>query len=144
MAAGVDPNAFLESLPVDVEAVEPDGDDEENVKALIDSLNGEKRAEIDAFLPLSVDGERVTIGGVIDLLHLTPDRAEIVDYKTDLTRHAEAEYEKQLSVYYRVVEGVHPDREVSASIFYTRDGERREIESLDEDELRDLVRTHCE
>nr|WP_066416352.1 PD-(D/E)XK nuclease family protein [Halorubrum aethiopicum] len=114
------------------------------MKALIDSLNGEKRAEIDAFLPLSVDGERVTIGGVIDLLHLTPDRAEIVDYKTDLTRHAEAEYEKQLSVYYRVVEGVHPDREVSASIFYTRDGERREIESLDEDELRDLVRTHCE
>jgi superfamily I DNA/RNA helicase len=213
LAAGTEPNAFLESLPVDVEAVEPDlsafdpedgerspfavdvpesdgpasysphtfiddavfegdvggrgmefgtavhefaeryvlgervdpdGDDEENVKALIDSLDGEKRAEVDAFLPLSVDGERVTVGGVIDLLHLTPDRAEIVDYKTDLTRHAEAEYEKQLSVYYRVVDGVHPDREVSASIFYTRDGERREIEPLSEAELRDLVRAHRE
>jgi superfamily I DNA/RNA helicase len=122
-----------------VEGPEPDGRDESNVKALIDSLDGEKRAEIDAFLPLTVAGERVTVGGVIDLLHLTADRAEVVDYKTDLTRRAESEYRKQLSVYYHVVDGVYPDRSVSASIFYTHDGERRAIDPLSEAELRDLV-----
>ncbi|WP_245810762.1 3'-5' exonuclease [Halorubrum halodurans] len=121
------------------EGPEPDGRDESNVKALIDSLDGETRAEIDAFLPLTVDGERMTVGGVIDLLHLTADRAEVVDYKTDLTRRAESEYRKQLSVYYHVVDGVHPDRSVSASIFYTHDGERRTIDPLSEAELRDLV-----
>lgn len=54
----------------------------------------------DAYLPPSVDGERVTIAGVVDLVHVTPDRVERLDSKTDRGRHGEAEYRKQLSVYY--------------------------------------------
>ncbi|EMA72610.1 3'-5' exonuclease, partial [Halorubrum distributum] len=99
-----------------------DNPDKENVKELLESLDGETKAEIDAFLPLIVDDKEVTIGGIIDLLHITPDQIDIIDYKTDLTTHAQDEYEKQLSIYYHVVADQYPDREVTASIFYTNDG----------------------
>jgi len=127
------------------EAVDTGGNpDKENVRDFLESLDGEKRAEIDAFLPLTVDGDEVTIGGVIDLLHVTPDRVDIIDYKTDRTAHAEAEYTKQLSIYYHVVVDHYPDRSVSASLFYTDDGDRREIDPLSRSELKELVRTHRE
>ncbi|GAB7011261.1 UvrD-helicase domain-containing protein [Halorubrum trueperi] len=119
-----------------------DNPDKENVKEFLDSLDGEKKAEIDAFLPLTVDDKEVTIGGIIDLLHITPDRVDIIDYKTDLTTHAEDEYEKQLSIYYHVVADQYPDRSVTASIFYTNDGNRRRITHLSKSELREMVRTH--
>jgi len=45
---------------------------------------------------VSVGGQQVTISGIVDLLHVTDDWVEIVDYKTDRGRHAEAEYRKQL------------------------------------------------
>ncbi|GAB7011648.1 UvrD-helicase domain-containing protein [Halorubrum trueperi] len=123
-------------------AAEADNADKKNVKALIDSLDGDTDAEIDAFLPLTVDGERVTIGGVIDLLHRTPERVEIIDYKTDRSRHAEEEYEKQLSMYYHVVADRYPDRSVTASIFYTDGGNRRKINPLSKTEIRELVRRY--
>ena len=119
-----------------------DNPDKENVKEFLDSLDGKRKAEIDAFLPLTVDDKEVTIGGVVDLLHITPDQVDIIDYKTDLTTHAEDEYEKQLSIYYHVVADQYPDRSVSASIFYTDDGDRSEIEPLSKSELKELVRTH--
>ncbi|MFC5135983.1 MULTISPECIES: UvrD-helicase domain-containing protein [Haloferacaceae] len=119
-----------------------DNPDKENVKELLESLDGETKAEIDAFLPLTVDDKEVTIGGIIDLLHITPDQIDIIDYKTDLTTHAEDEYEKQLSIYYHVVADQYPDREVTASIFYTNDGDRRRITHLSKPELREMVRTH--
>ena len=122
------------------ESVTPDGRDETNVQSLLDSLDGDLHAEKQAFLPLDVDGERVTISGVIDLLHVTPERAEIIDYKTDLDRRAESEYQKQLSVYYHVVAELYPDREVTTAIFYTSDGEQKPIEPLSKTELRELVR----
>ena len=71
-----------------------------------------------------------------------PDHVDIVDYKTDLSDHAEEEYTKQLSIYYHVVVDRYPDRSVSASIFYTDDGDRSEIEPLSKSELKELVRTH--
>ena len=40
-------------------------EDERNVQSLIDSLNRELHAEEPAYLPLTVDGEQVTIYGVI-------------------------------------------------------------------------------
>jgi len=119
--------------------VDPDNGDEETVERFIDGLDGELLVEEDAYLPLSVDGERVTISGVVDLVHVLPDRIEIVDYKTDRGRHAEAEYRKQLSVYYHVVEDVYPDRDISAAILYTETGARQEIEPLSLGELRGLV-----
>jgi len=142
MEFGSDVHEFAERYVLG-EAVETgDNPDKEHVKALIDSLDGETRAEIDAFLPLTVDGEKVTIGGIIDLLHVTADRVEIIDYKTDLTAHAEAEYRKQLSIYYHVVADQYPDRSVTGSIFYTAAGTRQNITPLDTASLRELVLTH--
>ena len=142
MEFGSDVHEFAERYVLG-EAVETgDNPDKEHVKALIDSLDGETRAEIDAFLPLTVDGEKVTIGGIIDLLHVTSDCVEIIDYKTDLTTHAEAEYQKQLSIYYHVVADQYPERSVTASIFYTDDGDRKEIDPLSKVDLQDLVLTY--
>lgn len=142
MEFGSEVHEFAERYVLD-EGVDTDGDpDKENVREFLDSLDGKKIAEIDAFLPLTVDDKEVTIGGIIDLLHITPDRVDIIDYKTDLTTHAEDEYEKQLSIYYHVVADQYPDRSVSASIFYTDDGNRRRITHLSKSELREMVRTH--
>ncbi|EMA69975.1 UvrD-helicase domain-containing protein [Halorubrum kocurii] len=142
MEFGSDVHEFAERYVLGEAADTRGNPDKEHVREFLDSLAGEKTAEIDAFLPLTVDDEEVTIGGIIDLLHVTPDRVDIIDYKTDLTTHAEDEYEKQLSIYYHVVVDQYPDRSVSASIFYTADGDRRKIHPLSKSELRELVRTH--
>jgi len=124
------------------EAVDADNDDEQHVQTFLESLHGDTSAEIDAFLPLTVDDDQVTIGGIIDLLHVTADHVDVIDYKTDRTTHAADEYRKQLSIYYHVVADQYPDRSVTASIFYTDDGDRREITPLSKSELKDLVRAH--
>ena len=125
------------------EFVEPSGeteDDQRHVAAFLDALDGDLRVEEPAYLPLTVDGEQVTISGVIDLLCVTPETVEIVDYKTDRGRHAESEYRKQVSVYYHVVAQCFPDRNVSASILYTEDGTRIPVNPLSQDELVELTR----
>jgi ATP-dependent exoDNAse (exonuclease V) beta subunit len=122
------------------EDVEPDNEDQRHVASFLDSLSDELLVEEDAYLPLEVDGERITISGIVDLVHVTPDRVEVVDFKTDLGRHAESEYRKQLSVYVHVASAVYPERDVSASIFYTHDGARQPIEPLSVGELREEVR----
>ncbi len=139
MAFGSDLHEFAEAYALGDDVL-PANTDERNVKTLLDSLEGELRVEEDAFLPLDVDGDQITIGGVIDLLQVTPERAAIIDYKTDLDRSAESEYRKQLSVYYHVVASLYPEKDVSTSIFYTSDGEQQEIDPLGKAELRELVR----
>ena len=139
MAFGTRVHEFAEAYLLG-KNVTPDGEDEANLKRFLDSLSGATHPEEDAFLPLDVDGERTTISGVIDLLHVTPDRAGIIDYKTDLNRQAESEYRKQLSVYYHVVSALYPERTVTMSIFYTAAGDRVEIEPLGAEQLRELVR----
>ncbi len=81
------------------------------------------------------------IFGIIDLVHVRPNRVEVIDYKTDHGRHAKAEYRKQLSVYYHVLRELYPDREIPASIFYTADGVRKEIDSRERVDLTTLVKT---
>jgi ATP-dependent exoDNAse (exonuclease V) beta subunit len=76
---------------------------------------------------------------VADLVCVGSDRVRIVDYKTDLSDHAESEYRKQLSVYYHVVREVYPDRAVSAELFYTSEGECVEIDPLPIEALREVV-----
>jgi ATP-dependent helicase/nuclease subunit A len=122
------------------EDVEPQGDDQKRVQELLDSMDGELRIEESAYLPLEVDGKRVTIHGIVDLVHVTDDTVEILDYKTDRGRHAESEYRTQLSVYYHVLAETYPQREITASIFYTADGNRVTISPLSKDELGKLVR----
>ena len=119
--------------------VTPDNDDERNVKALLDGLSGELLVEERAYLPLEVDGRQFTLSGVIDLVHVTDDSVEIVDFKTDQSRHAESEYRVQLSVYYHVLEEWFSDRTVSASLFYTAEAARVRIEPLSESELMELA-----
>jgi ATP-dependent exoDNAse (exonuclease V) beta subunit len=125
------------------EAITPttdDTDDEKHVKAFLDSLTGDLHVEERAVLPLETDGERVTISGIVDLVHETPTEIDIIDYKTDRTQRAETEYRKQLSAYYHVLSACYPDKDVTASIFYTVDGQREFIDPLTLDQLQDLVR----
>ncbi len=109
-------------------------DDQINVKALLDSLDGEFKPEITAILPLNLNPQ-ITLVGIVDLLVLTDDKARIIDYKTDLGRHAESEYRKQLSVYYHVVSEQYPKRDVSIQIFYTADGELIKLSPMTISEL---------
>jgi superfamily I DNA/RNA helicase len=115
-------------------------EDEQHVAALLDGLTGTLHVEERAVLPLDVDGERVTISGIVDLVHETPDAIEIIDYKTDQHTRAEAEYRKQLSVYYHAISACFPEKDVTASIFYTASGERTPIEPLSTADLQALVR----
>jgi ATP-dependent exoDNAse (exonuclease V) beta subunit len=119
--------------------VSPVGGDQENVAKLLDSLDGEFKPEITAILPLNMEPP-ITLVGIIDLLVITPDQIQIIDYKTDLSRHAEAEYRKQLSVYYHVASETYPDRDVSITIFYTADDERVELSPLKLEALCDTAR----
>jgi len=116
----------------------PSDDDQKRVATLLDTLDGAFKPEVTAILPLDLD-PRVTLVGIIDLLVLAPDRIQIIDYKTDLSRHAEAEYRKQLSVYYHVAAEQYPDRTISISIFYTADSERVEVSPLTLEELREIT-----
>jgi ATP-dependent helicase/nuclease subunit A len=122
------------------ENVEPRNDDERHIKQFVDSLDGEFRVEEDVYFPLTIDEERVTISGIADLVSIRPESVEIIDFKTDLGRHAEEEYRKQLSVYYHVLSEWFPDRDVLVSIFYTKEGNRVSISPLTEDELVALTR----
>lgn len=121
------------------ESIEPRNTDEERVKRFLNGLDGELLVEEDAYLPPSVAGERVTISGVVDLVHVTPNRVEIVDYKTDRGRHGEPEYGRQLSVYYHVARDLYPHREITASIFYTEEATTETIDPLSFDDIRQLV-----
>ncbi|WP_256392854.1 UvrD-helicase domain-containing protein [Natronoarchaeum rubrum] len=122
------------------EDVDPENDDEETVARFLDSLDGKLLIEEEAYLPLTVDGEQVTISGIVDLVHVTSDKVELVDYKTDRGRHAEDEYRKQLSVYYHVVTAQYPERAVSVSILYTSSGVRQTIDPLSVESIKDEIR----
>jgi len=110
-----------------------------SVMAFIDGLPGEKHLEEPVVLPLEVDGRRVAIAGVADLVHVLPDRVEVIDYKTDLDRRRHEEYRKQLSVYYHVLDAWFDDRPVTASILYTHDDELVSLDPLSRDELAALA-----
>lgn len=119
--------------------VVPRNDDERNIKGLLDSLEGTLRAEEQVYLPLESDGDQVTISGVVDLVNVTSDRAEIIDYKTDQGHHAESEYRTQLSVYYHALDAWFEGRDVSASIYYSARDSRVEIEPLSKEDLTELL-----
>ncbi len=128
------------ALGDDVRPTTDETADEQHVKTLLDTLSGDLHVEERAVLPVAVDGERVTISGIVDLVHETPTEIEIIDYKTDRTRRGQSEYRKQLSVYYHVLSEWFPDKNVSVSLFYTATGDREFIEPLQIDELRSVIR----
>ncbi len=113
--------------------------DEQHVAAYIDGLDGRLDAEVPIHLPMSIDERRVTIAGYIDLLCVTDDGVRVIDYKTDGSAHALDQYRKQLSVYYHVVNRYFEDREVEATVYFTKFDEPEPIDPLSWDELTDKV-----
>jgi len=71
-AFGTQTHEFAERYVLEGD-IEPSNDDERHIKSFIDSFDGELRVEEDAYLPLTIDGEQVTISGIVDLVHLRPD-----------------------------------------------------------------------
>ncbi|ELY49268.1 UvrD-helicase domain-containing protein [Natronorubrum bangense] len=130
---------FAEQYALEGDVI-PQNDDERNIKALLDSLEGTLRVEEQVYLPLESDGDQVTISGVVDLVHVTSDRVEIIDYKTDRGRHAESEYRTQLSVYYHALDEWFEDRDVSAAIYYSAMDSRVELEPLSKEALAELLK----
>jgi len=121
------------------EDVTPSNPHERRVAEFIDEFPGRVQVEEPVTLPLEVDDYRVTISGIVDLVHVTNERVDIVDYKTDSTRRAQSEYRKQVSVYYHVLSEWFPEKTVTTSLFYTSDGTREQIDPLSVDDLRDLI-----
>lgn len=119
--------------------LEPSNKDEQNVKALIDRLDGELITEEPCILPLQTKNRKVTLRGIIDLLHLTNKEIQIIDYKTDRTKKYQKEYKKQLSVYYKIIEQVFNNKNVSAHIYYTNNKELTKIKPLKQKEIKKII-----
>ncbi len=122
------------------EDVKPSNSDEENVKEFLDGLNGDLIVEETCLLPLEIDGRRIVLKGCIDLIHVERDKVEIVDYKTDEERTNEEEYRKQLSAYYYALDGVFENKEISAKILYTSQGNCRKLKTLSKESLKNLLK----
>jgi ATP-dependent helicase/nuclease subunit A len=140
-AFGNDIHEYAEALVrgEDPDPPELEGPDCDHVAAFLDGLEGSLRAEVPIHLPLSVAGREVVLNGTADLVHVSGDAVDVVDYKTDRSRTAQAEYEIQCSIYSHVVAAAYPDRDVSARLFYTAEGEAVPVEPLDRDALADLI-----
>ena len=101
------------------ENVEPRNEDEENIKEFIDSLEGELKPEVPIKIPEEDKDRKTLYSGTIDLLHITDNKVEIIDWKTDRNRENHEEYEKQLEVYEKGVKRLFREKEVEKNIFYT-------------------------
>jgi ATP-dependent exoDNAse (exonuclease V) beta subunit len=118
-----------------VEPEPPGVDEQRQVAAHIDTLSGELYPEQTVLYPMAGD-PRIVLTGIIDLLHIADDHVDIIDYKTDRQRAAEAEYEKQLSVYHHVLNVEYPDREIRPIIYWTADDTLDFVDPLSPTELR--------
>jgi ATP-dependent exoDNAse (exonuclease V) beta subunit len=121
------------------EDVEPEPADERAIAEFLDDQSGELVTEEWVYLPLSVDGDQVTVTGIVDLLVVEDDRVQVVDYKTDRSRRAHDEYRKQVSVYYHVVAECYPERAVETGVFYSDEGEFVPVEPLSRESLETLL-----
>jgi ATP-dependent exoDNAse (exonuclease V) beta subunit len=135
-------HAYAEAYALNQEPERPESEEPDfaHVRDLINGLSGELFIEQPIQLPVDIDGQAVTISGVVDLVHRTEDCVEIYDYKTDRTDRAESEYQVQLSMYHAVLANIYPDCDVVSRLVYTETGEVVEIPRLDETELRRVLR----
>ena len=110
------------------------------IRAILDGLEGaEKLPEVDCGLP--VDDSGTVLRGTIDLLAVWPDRIEVHDYKTDVSRDFEQEYRLQLSVYAHAAELVYR-RPVTCVIDYVSRDETERFEPLPMSLIRERVTSH--
>ncbi len=122
------------------EPAEPANTDQQHVRDFIASLEGTHHPEQTGLLPLDLPNHRVTLEGTPDLITVGSDRVEVVDFKTDLDRRAQEEYRFQVSVYHHMVTAEYPEKDVTAGVFYTADGERVSVEPMTVAEIREWVR----
>ncbi|MFW6196513.1 MAG: PD-(D/E)XK nuclease family protein, partial [Thermoplasmatota archaeon] len=121
--------------------IEPTNEDEENIKQFINSLEGELLTEKNCLLPLDIDEKRLLFQGIIDLIHINKSKVQIIDFKTDRDKNSITEYRKQLSIYKKAVEGVHPEKNIESYVFYTEDGDLTRIEPMNLKEINQNLRT---
>lgn len=100
------------------EDVKPRNKDEEHVKEFIDSLDGELRTEVPVKVPVEEEGRKIVYHGVIDLIHITEERVQIIDWKTDVSKKNKEEHEKQLEIYEKGISELF-DQKLSNKVFYT-------------------------
>lgn len=116
---------IAESMSRGIEPSEPEGKLPE-VPIIREVLESVKDAdliysEIPCILPLKNIG--VTLKGIMDLLVLYPDRAEVHDYKTDGSKRNLDAYKFQLSVYAHAVSGFYGKDVKCILDFVSLDGE---------------------
>ncbi len=129
---------FAQSI-INGEKVVPRNQDEENVEKLLSSIDRERYSEVVCSLPLDVEDRRILIKGKIDLITITDERVELIDFKTDIDDKAEEEYKKQLSVYAHVLKEVYPKKHLRAYIYYTYTHEKVEIDILSKEVLKEAL-----
>ncbi|MBS3790186.1 MAG: UvrD-helicase domain-containing protein, partial [Candidatus Thermoplasmatota archaeon] len=117
----------------------PKNQDEENIKRLIDDLQGENFTEITCLLPIEKE-RKLLFEGVIDLINIDRDAVKIIDYKTDRSMVALDEYKKQLSIYYHVVKEEYEEKKVAPYVYYTKYDEMKEIDPLSKEEIYQIVK----
>jgi len=109
-----------------------DAPEAEKIKDFIKSLKAMKlMPEVECSLPIG----NLLIRGKIDLLAFCDDGIQIIDYKSDLTEANEAEYQKQLSVYYHVLRGIYPEKQIHCRLYYVRMGRAKDIAPMSIDEI---------
>jgi ATP-dependent exoDNAse (exonuclease V) beta subunit len=86
---------------------------------LIDSLDGELRAEVPIKIPKHGDERKTLYSGKIDLLHITEQKVEIIDWKTDRTRANHQQHQNHLEIYRKRIEKIYTGRETETRVFYT-------------------------
>lgn len=88
-------------------------------------------SEMECALPVN----DVTLRGIIDLILLFDDRIEIHDYKTDVEKRFQQEYELQLSIYANAAKAFYGDKKVVCFIDYVSQGESVEVPIMGMDAL---------
>ncbi|MBS3788600.1 UvrD-helicase domain-containing protein [Candidatus Bipolaricaulota bacterium] len=114
-----------------------------NVKNFLDGIESETKTEIPCYLPLNTKktGPDITVKGKIDLLLITPDRVEIIDYKTsNYDELLEEEYKKQLSVYYHAVKDSYVNEKDNflVKIFYTGENRLNTLEPYSKEKVTEM------
>ena len=114
-----------------------------NVRDFLDGIEGEAKTEIPCYLPLNTEktGPNITVKGKIDLLLITSNRVEIIDYKTsNYDKLLEEEYKKQLSVYYHAVRGSYGNEKDNflVKIFYTEENRLNTLEPYSKEKVTDM------
>lgn len=130
MSRGIEPSKENEKLP-----------EIPRIRAILKSFEDADLvySEIPCIMPL--DNIGVTLKGIIDLLVLYPDRAEVHDFKTDNTKRNLDAYKFQLSVYAHAVSGFY-NKDVKCVLdFVSLDAEEgtEVFEPLSIDEMEEIV-----